>query len=54
MIFNVTEDVDDKCYFLNMALVCGMKEVIGVNDIVEVKIICESGAHARKTDQFWL
>ena len=46
MIFNVVEEVDGKTYFLNMAEMCGLKEVIGTNDIVEVKRIGEPGAHA--------
>ena len=46
MIFNVAEEVDGKAYFLNMAEMCGLKEVIGTDDIVEVKRIGEPGAHA--------
>ena len=46
MIFNVAEEVDGKAYFINMAEMCGLKEVIGTDDIVEVKRIGESGAHA--------
>ena len=46
MIFNVSEEVDGKAYFLNMAKLCGFKEVIGTIDIVEVKRIGEPGAHA--------
>ena len=45
MIFNVMEEVDGKAYFLNMAELCGLKEVIRTYDIVDVKRICESGAH---------
>ena len=44
MIFNVAEEVDGKAYFLNMAEMCGLKECIGTDDIVE--IIGEPGAHA--------
>ena len=47
MICNVAEEVDGKAYFLNMAEMCGLKEVIGTDDIVEVKRIGEPGAHAR-------
>ena len=47
MIFNVAEEVDGKAYFLNMAEMCGLKEVIGTYDIVDVKKIGEpTGAHA--------
>ena len=46
MIFNVTVEVDGKDYFLDMAELCGLKEVIGTDDIVEVKRISEPGAHA--------
>ena len=55
MIFNVAEEVDGKAYFLNMAEMCGLKEVIGTDDIVEVKRIGEPGAHTgNRTRQFWL
>ena len=46
IIFNVAEEVDGKVYFLNMAEMCGLKEVIRTDDIVEVKRIGEPGAHA--------
>ena len=46
MIFNVAEEVDGKAYFLNMSEMCGLKEVIGTDDIVEVKRIGQHGAHA--------
>ena len=46
MIFNVAEEVDGKAYFLNMTEMCGLKEVIGTDDIVEVKRIGEPGTHA--------
>ena len=46
MIFNVTEEVDEKAKFLNMAELCGLKKVIGAYAIVEVKRIGELGAHA--------
>ena len=44
-IFNVTEEVDEKAYFLNMAELCGLKEFIVEDDIVEVKRIGEPEAH---------
>ena len=46
MIFNVTEEVDGKAYFLNMAELCDLKEVIGTDDIMEVKRMAEPGAHS--------
>ena len=46
IIFNVAEEVDGKAYFLNMAEMCGLKEVIETDDIVYVKRIGEPGAHA--------
>ena len=45
MIFNVTEEMDGKAYFLNLSELCGLKEDIGTYDIVEVKPISEPGAH---------
>ena len=46
MIFNVSEEEDGKVYFLNMAEMCGLKEVIGIYHIVEVKRISGPGTHA--------
>ena len=37
MIFNAVEEMEGKAYFLNMAEMCGLKEVIGTDDIVELK-----------------
>ena len=46
IIFNVAEEVDGKAFFLNMAEMCGLKEVTGTDDIVEVKRIGEPRSHA--------
>ena len=46
MIFNVSVEVGGKSYFLNIAELYGLKEVIGTYAIVEVKRIGEPGAHA--------
>ena len=46
MIFNVTEEVNEKAYFLNMAELCVLKRLLGLMIFFEVKRICEPGAHA--------
>ena len=43
---NKADGVGGKAYFLNMADLSGLKEDNGIDDILEVKSISETGAHA--------